>query len=80
MSAHWTDPDTSPADIQQEPEGPALGNYPPLCRFCGGAGEDVDGRVCPLCSGNGSAERRTTVGEKIARFLNDLAEKVRGVH
>lgn len=46
----WADED------QQEPIGPALGNYPV--------------RV----------DRRRTIGAKLARFLEDLADRVRGWH
>lgn len=62
----WTGDDD---DMQKVPDGPALGNYP------------AQGL---LSRGNiGSSlpwDRRTTMGEKLARFLNDLAEKVRGIH
>lgn len=51
----WTDDD----ELQKEPEGPALGNYPGYLP---------------------QWDRRQPVGEKLARFLNDLAEKVRGIH
>ena len=61
----WNDPEP----VQQEPTGPALGNYPaepsPLS-----AAYDRPSRF----------ERRRTVGEKLARFLDKLADRARGWH
>ena len=70
----WTG-DDGPDDQQRVPEGPALGNYPA-----------IQGHIVKFPKGTlfppdtDTPERRATVGEKIARFLEDLAEKVRGIH
>ena len=64
----WTG-DDGPDDQQRVPEGPALGNYPAVHYRLTERGVPWPG-----------TERRTTMGEKLARFLNDLAEKVRGIH
>ena len=57
----WNDPEP----VQQEPTGPALGNYP----------AEPEGSFNIL-----GRDRRRTVGEKIARFLDDLADRARGWH
>lgn len=64
----WTG-DDGPDDMQKVPEGPALGNYP---AYDYKALYDSMGLLQP--------DRRTTMGEKLAQFLTDLAEKVRGIH
>ena len=63
----WTGYDD---EMQKVPDGPALGNYPAS-----------DGSIQSMidCS-RAYIERRATVGEKLARFLNDLADSVRGWH
>ena len=60
----WTGDDD---EMQKVPDGPALGNYP------------ADGWLRRGTIGS-SWDRRATVGEKLARFLNDLADSVRGWH
>lgn len=64
----WTG-DDGPEDMQKVPDGPALGNYPAQ----GVLSRGTIGSSLPW-------DRRATVGEKLARFLNDLAESVKGWH
>lgn len=79
----WTG-DDGPEDIQKVPEGPALGNYPVNCgdgvyRFT--VPRDTPGwKEISLDIDSAVPDRRSTMGEKLSRFLNDLAEKVRGIH
>lgn len=69
----WTGDDD---EMQKVPDGPALGNYPAIHK----------GAVAYTAFKIGEFEvpapvdRRATVGEKLARFLNDLADSVRGWH
>lgn len=72
----WTG-DDGPDDMQKVPEGPALGNYPM------GELNELQRQYNAQQRrwlDNPWPDRRTTMGEKLARFLNDLAEKVRGIH
>lgn len=67
----WTDDDTGPQDWQAEPEGPALGRYP------SGYEREVWTRVdreAALRHANGGWR------DGVARFLTDLAARVRGSH
>ena len=70
----WTGDDD---EMQKVPDGPALGNYP--------AGlSELQRQYHDQCrywmESASQRDRRATVGEKLARFLNDLADSVRGWH
>lgn len=87
----WTG-DDGPEDMQKVPDGPALGNY--VAGPLGPVDQSLwlthkaklvmDESYRDLARGGPytatNPDRRSTMGEKLARFLNDLAEKVRGVH
>lgn len=70
----WNDPEP----VQQEPTGPALGNYPAEPEGLW-AGRIIHSSIGHTITSS-ITDRRRTVGEKIARFLDKLADRARGWH
>ena len=75
----WTGDDD---EMQKVPDGPALGNYP--ARTIGSSlpweRGGLSAKIGDFDRKSLHRDRRATVGEKLARFLNDLADSVRGWH